>query len=335
MAFVSCLAPAVASAASSSAAAVCGRHTSLRGVPVQCAACAPARSAPARPATSMVLGKTFTESLAMAGNFTQLLKLAKASGLDLDARRGTLFAPDDRAFGRLKPGTLEAWYAKPTVAKAILDHHLLPDKVLTLAKIKGCGWWETTMGGPLSYEGLGAVIKVGGSLVIQESSNRECLTGNYHVIESIMTPMGVTKAGINAGYIPSIPIFTESTVATLYPVKPQRSLRTYEAAALPGSVGGRKAMGLIKQLPFWMYGPPFNAAIQEDYEPISIAAPVGAKVDYQLMPPGTVVVEPDSCDANKLNPISGMSKYIGNTKKQVGGKAESNYSRLDQCSNTW
>lgn len=183
--------------------------------------------------------------------------------------------------------------------------------------------------------GLGAVIRVGGVLVIQESSNKECETGNYHVVESIMTPLGVTKASAFAGYVPSVPSFTESTVASVYPTKSQQSLRTYEAAALPGTVGGRKAMGLIKQLPFWMYGPPFNAAIQEDYEPISVAAPTGAAVDYQLMPPGTVIVEPDSTDANVLNPISGMSKYIGKTKKQVEGKAESDYSRLDQCSNTW
>lgn len=185
------------------------------------------------------------------------------------------------------------------------------------------------------HTGLGAVIKVGGMMVIQESSNRECETGIYHALESIMTPMGVTKASAFAGYQPSIPVFTESTVASVYPTKPLQSVRTFEAASLSGTVGGRKAMGLIRQLPFWMYGPPFNAAIQEDYEPISIAAPVGASVDYQLMPPGTVIVEPDSTDANALNPISGMSKYIGKTQKQVGGKAESDYSRLDQCSNTW
>lgn len=81
---------------------------------------------------------------------------------------------------------------------------------------------------------------------------------------------------------------------------------------------------------------PYNCAPQEDYEPISIAAPSpGIGVDYQLMPPGTVIVEPDSVNANELNPISGMSKYIGNTKKQVGDKVESDYSGLDQCSNTW
>lgn len=184
--------------------------------------------------------------------------------------------------------------------------------------------------------GLGAIIKIGGMTILQESSNRECETGIYHVLESIMVPMGVTKAPAFAGYQPSVPFFTESTVASVYPTKPLQSVRTYEAASLPSSVGGRKAMGLMKQLPFWMYGPPFNAAPQEDYEPISIAAPAtDVSVDYQLMPPGSVIFEPDSTDANELNPISGMSKYIGKTQKQVGDKAESDYSRLDQCSNTW
>lgn len=154
MAFVSSIAPAVLSPASSPATAVCERQSAMRGVPVQRSARAPVRTTATRQTTSMVLGKSFTESLALSGNFKEFLALAKFVGLDLDATPGTLFAPDDRAFGRLKPGTLEAWYKKPAVAKAILEHHLLPGKVLTLAKIKGCGFWEGTMGGPLAYEGM-------------------------------------------------------------------------------------------------------------------------------------------------------------------------------------
>lgn len=153
MAFVPTLAPAVSSAAGRSAAAVCERESALRGLPVQRSARAPVRTTPKRNVTSMVLGKSFTESLALSGNFKELLALAAHVELDLDAIPGTLFAPDDRAFGRLKPGTLEAWYRKPTVAKAILEHHVLPGQVLTLAKIKGCGFWEGTKGGAISFEG--------------------------------------------------------------------------------------------------------------------------------------------------------------------------------------
>lgn len=157
MAFVPSLAPAAASAASRSATAVCERQSAMRGLPVQRSARTPVRTTRTRNVTSMVLGKSFTESLALSGNFTKLLALAAHVGLDLDATPGTLFAPDDRAFDRLKTGTLEAWYRKPTVAKAILEHHLLPEKFLTLAKIKGCGFWEGTKGGPISYEGKAGV----------------------------------------------------------------------------------------------------------------------------------------------------------------------------------
>ena len=79
-----------------------------------------------------------------------------------------------------------------------------------------------------------------------------------------------------------------------------------------------------------MYGPPFNAAYQEDYEPISIAQPDVAAVDYQLMPPGSVIVTPDSVNADELNPVSGYSKYIGKTKRCVEGAGLSEYSKLDK-----
>lgn len=88
-------------------------------------------------------------------------------------------------------------------------------------------------------------------------------------------------------------------------------------------------MGLISQLPFWQYGPPFNAAKQEGYEPISIAVPeCGASVDYQVMPPGTVIVTPDEVSAAKLSPSSGMSKYICKTQRLVEGDALNTYSLL-------
>lgn len=158
MAFAPPIAPAVGSAAGRSSTAVCERQSAMRGVPVQRAARAPGPTTPARGVISMALGKSFTESLSLSGNFTKLLALAAHVGLDLDATPGTLFAPSDRAFDRLKTGTLEAWYRKPTVAKAILEHHLLPEKVLTLANIKGCGFWEGTKGGPIAYEGKAAEI---------------------------------------------------------------------------------------------------------------------------------------------------------------------------------
>lgn len=332
MAFVPSVGPSRPAAAQTQS--TCQRASAFYGtaVPSTASRAAVPSPRPTRSNVSMTWGKTFTESLELSGNYKCLLGLVKACRIDLDSMQGTLFAPDDNAFARLKPGTLEAWYKKLDVASAMVTHHFVPGEPMTLAKIKGVGYWENTTGGPLSYEGLGGVVRVGGVLVLQDPSNRECSNGIIHRIESILTPAGVKPAGVSAGYTPSVPTIGDSVIESVYPKPVPINPRATQAAALPSTTGGRKAMGLMRQLPFWMYGPPFNAAVQEDYEPISIAQPEGASVDYQLMPPGSVIVTPDSVNANELNPVSGMSKYIGKTKKQVEGSGLSDYSRLNQSS---
>jgi uncharacterized surface protein with fasciclin (FAS1) repeats len=333
MAFVSSVGAAVvAGSTAASCSAVCHRQTTMRGTPLRsCSNRAPVLTVRAA-ITRMATGDSVVECLKSYGNYKTLLSLSEACGVDLDAVKGTLFAPSDAAFEYLKPGTIEAWYAKLDVAKAILLHHVLPGKVLTLAKITGVGYWEGTMGGSLAYEGLGGVIKVGGAKILQESSNRECEGAIIHTIDSLLTPLGVKPASAFAGYMPSIPSIGDTVINSLYPSRPSygATMRAFGAASMPATSGGRKAMNLISPLPFWQYGPPYNAVKQIDYEPVSLAGEAFANscVDYQLMPAGSVVVVPDSVNANELNPISGMSKYIGNTKRQIEGDAQSDYSTI-------
>ena len=278
----------------------------------------------------MIFGKSIKQTLEFSGNYTTLLSLASAAGVDLDVSNCTLFAPNNDAFSRLRPGYIDWLLENPEQAKAVLLRHVLPDQVLTTKQIKGCGFWESIPGGPLAYEGLGAIVRVGNARVINESSNNECDNGTIHTIDTILIAPNVKYPSVEQYYEPSVKMGGDSTVESVYPVL-QRGYEQKRAvgATLPSTTGGRKAMGLISQLPFWMYGPPFNAAKQEDYEPISIAQPDVSSVDYQVLPPGSVIVTPDEVSAAKLSPVSGMSKYIGQTKRLVEGDGQSDYSRLD------
>lgn len=282
----------------------------------------------------MTLGKTVKETLQSNPNFKTLLQLADAAGVDLDVSNCTVFAPSNRAFSRLREGLVAELLADPVSARAILLRHILPGHVLTSKMIKGSGFWDGVPGGPLPYEAIGPIVKIASQPLVNGYENDECDNGVVHTLGGIILDAPLYKPpSVSQYFAPSIPNLSQrdSIVAA---VNPQPTIgymekRALGAASKCSTVGGRKAMGLIKQLPFWQYGPPFNAAKQEDYEPISIAQPGCSGVNYELMPPGTVIVDPQEVSAAKLIPISGMSKYIGTVKRMVGGDALSNYSRLD------
>lgn len=292
-------------------------------------------STTATPAPVMVAGKTIGESIRENINYSTLQSLLNATGLDIDAAGGgTLFAPTNKAFDAMRPGLLDEIIANPNgVASQVLLRHLLPE-TLTVAdlKKKGSGFWYSVPGGPLAFEAGGmARVKVGNATVSPSVVEDVCDNGVIHTLDGVITdlprtmfdPLAFEQRNVSTAPVP--PQSDAVTVAT------PSSVRSRDAAASVATVGGRRAMGLMKQLPFWMYGPPFNAAKQEEFEPISIAQPSpGTGVDYQLMPPGSVVVTPDEVSANKLNPISGMSKYIGKTQRLVEGDALSDYSKLDK-----
>lgn len=279
----------------------------------------------------MVYGKTIKETLESARCYKTLIHLAAVAGVDLDVSNCTVFAPTDDTFRNLRAGYVDELLADPATARAVVLRHILPGRVFTSRQISGCGFWDGVPGGPLGYEGLGPIVKVGGAQIIMQIADNECDNGTIHAVNRLITTPHIKTAGVSKYYQPSIPAFGESIVSAQYPTpKITPTQRRAVGACLPSTVGGRKAMGLISQLPFWQYGPPFNAAKQEDFEPISIAFPeCGAGVDYQLMPPGSVIVIPDEVSAAKLLPVSGMSKYIGQTKRLVGGDALSTYSDLD------
>lgn len=268
--------------------------------------------------------KTIADTLVDDSVNKTLLALIAAAGIDPSTLSGTLFAPTENAFNRLPAGTAEWLIARPELLKSIIERHVI-NRVVTTKQIKGVGYFEDAFFGPkLSYEGIGPLLKVGGIPIVTESSNRECSNGIIHAIDGILLPLGVSLPSSFELPQPA-PVVGDSTVAAVYS-KVTSSKRAFGAVA-PGTTGGRKAMNLISQLPFWRYGPPFNAAKQTDLEPISLASSLSDEysVDYQKLPPGSAVVTPDEVSANKLNPVSGMSKYLGTGSRIVGDGAESPY----------
>jgi len=288
-------------------------------------------AAPRRAAIRMDGTKTVHQNLKDARVFQTLIAAAAATNCYGEGTPGsfTVFAPNDAAFARLRPGTLEALLKPENAEKLrhIIKYHVVPGPPRALKTLQGVGELCSDYGGSLPYFGSGNVVRVGGVLVIPDVSNVECSNGIVHTVDSVMVPPGIKPAGIDAGYIPPQTLGgSDSVIESFYTPRVIPSIEGARAvaASLPSTTGGRRAMGLQEQLPFWMYGPPYNAAVQTDYEPISAAAPE-AYVDYQLMPEGSVVVEPDSFDANEINPISGMSKYIGKTQRLVEGSGLSDY----------
>ncbi len=320
MAFVPVVSAVTASSVSPRAS-VCAQTSELYGSTVRHRATLPPRSS-SNAVVRMALGMSAVETLEATKAHPTLLKLAAAAGVDLDSISGTFFAPTEDAFARLPPGSVDALLSRPEDLRMLLCHHVVPEKY-TLAQIKGVGYFEGVVGGGLPYEALGPIIRIGAAMVLRDSSNRECDNGIIHVIDKVVIPSCVT---LRAASLPTAAVGDTMALAGSVPRVDQKRA---EGACLPSTTGGRKAMGLIKQLPFWMYGPPYSAAKQEDYEPISIAQPDVAKIDYQIFPPGSVVVVPDEVSAAKLNPVSGFSKNIGQMKRFTGKDALSDYSKLD------
>lgn len=270
---------------------------------------------------TMLQGKTIKETLVEMRVYSTLIQLAEVGGVDLDVSNCTVFPPTDTAFARKQPGFVHNLMQDPAAARAVVLRHILPGSVLTSKQIRGSGFWENILGGPLGYQAVGPQIKIGNIPIINETCDNECIGGTIHPINGVISTPLYKPQGVAEYYFPDPP--------SVPALSGQEQRRALGAASSPSTVGARKAMGLIKQMPFWMYGPPFNAAKQEDFEPISIAQPDVAFVDYSRMPLGSVVVVPDEVEGAKLNPVSGYSKYFGQTKKCVEGDALSDYSRLD------
>ncbi len=131
-----------------------------------------------------------------AGNFTTLLAAATAAGL-VETLQGagpfTVFAPNDAAFAKLAPGTVDGLVKPENKAKlaAILKLHVMAGKVMA-ADVGGKKLSPASLNGEtLHVDGTNGVT-VNGAKVVQ--ADIACSNGVIHAIDTVLMPKGQPSA---------------------------------------------------------------------------------------------------------------------------------------------
>ena len=123
-----------------------------------------------------------------AGSFKTLVTAVKAAGL-VKTLKGkgpyTVFAPNDAAFAKLPPGTVESLLKNKAKLATILKYHVVPGRVKA-ADVAGKSLKVTTAAGlPVNVDGTFGV-RVNDAHVIQPDI--EASNGVIHVIDTVLLP---------------------------------------------------------------------------------------------------------------------------------------------------
>lgn len=161
-------------------------------------AAAPGQAAPAAPAATT----TIAAALPTLANHSALLRLVRAAKLEsLLSGPGpyTLLAPTDEAFGRLPPGTMDAFLAPANVASltTILKNHII-NGAMTVDQIKAAitaGGGRATLT-TLSGQPITATLENGNVLLTDAVNNKSYIdtpdlresNGVIHVTNGISLP---------------------------------------------------------------------------------------------------------------------------------------------------
>ena len=137
---------------------------------------------------SMARAADIVDTAVSAGSFTTLVAAVKAAGL-VPTLKGkgpfTVFAPNDAAFAKLPPGTVESLLKNKAKLAAILKYHVIPGRVKA-ADVAGKSLKVATVEGqPLNVDGSFGV-KVNDAHVIQPDI--EASNGVIHVIDTVLLP---------------------------------------------------------------------------------------------------------------------------------------------------
>ena len=128
-----------------------------------------------------------------AGSFKTLVIALKAAGL-VGTLKGkgpyTVFAPNDAAFAKLPPGTVESLLKNKAKLATILKYHVVPGRVRA-ADVAGKKLIvKTAAGAPVNVDGTFGV-KVNDANVIQ--ADIEASNGVIHVIDAVLLPPAPTR----------------------------------------------------------------------------------------------------------------------------------------------
>jgi uncharacterized surface protein with fasciclin (FAS1) repeats len=142
---------------------------------------------------SMARAADIVDTAVAAGSFTTLVTAVKAAGL-VHTLKGkgpfTVFAPNDAAFAKLPPGTVESLLKDKAKLAAILKYHVVPGRVKA-ADVAGKSLQvKTVQGQTVSVNGnLG--VTVNDAHVIQPDI--EASNGVIHVIDTVLLPPARAK----------------------------------------------------------------------------------------------------------------------------------------------
>jgi len=128
-----------------------------------------------------------------AGSFSTLVTAVKAAGL-VKTLKGkgpyTVFAPNDAAFAKLPPGTVESLLKNKAKLATILKYHVVPGRVKA-ADVAGKSLQVKTAAGlPVNVDGTFGV-RVNDAHVIQPDI--EASNGVIHVIDTVLLPPAPSK----------------------------------------------------------------------------------------------------------------------------------------------
>jgi len=148
-----------------------------------------------------LLGPTFAraadivDTAVAAGSFNTLVTAVKAAGL-VKTLKGkgpyTVFAPNDAAFAKLPPGTVESLLKNKAKLATILKYHVVPGRVKA-ADVAGKSLQVKTAAGlPVNVEGTFGV-RVNDAHVIQPDI--EASNGVIHVVDTVLLPPAPGKKG--------------------------------------------------------------------------------------------------------------------------------------------
>ena len=144
-------------------------------------------------APTLARAADIVDTAVAAGSFNTLITAVKAAGL-VKTLKGkgpyTVFAPNDAAFAKLLPGTVESLLKNKTKLATILKYHVVPGRVKA-ADVAGKSLQVKTAAGlPMNVDGTFGV-RVNDAHVIQPDI--EASNGVIHVIDTVLLPPAPSK----------------------------------------------------------------------------------------------------------------------------------------------